>query len=130
MTETLASFRGGVSCTRAALAPQLTLSGSTAENPEELTALSFSAAALPDFPGTLQDVQVEHRGGAQYRIASGAREWLIEAEAVHLHREVAARFYRAIPPRRAPWRKRLFWRLVLILAASRAGLAALKALRR
>jgi hypothetical protein len=130
MPETLASFRGSVSCTRAALAPQLTLSGSTAASPPEEITLAFSAASLPDCPGTLQDVQVEHLGGAQYRISSGSREWRIESDAVHLHREVAARFYRAIPPRAAPWRKRMFWRLVLILAASRAGVALLKALRR
>ena len=130
MPETLATFRGSVSCTRAALAPQLTLSGSTAESPGEETALGFSATAPPDCPATLQDVRVEHLGGTQYRISSGARAWLIESRAVHLHREVAGRFYRAIPPRPAPWRKRVFWRLVLMLAASRAGLAALRALRR
>jgi hypothetical protein len=49
---------------------------------------------------------------------------------VHLHRDLAAQFYRAIPPRPAPWAKRVFWRLVLGLAASRAGLALLRALRR
>ena len=98
--------------------------------PGEQTALAFSATAPPDCPATLQDARVEHLGGTQYRISSGARAWLIESRAVHLHREVAGRFYRAIPPRRAPWRKRVFWRLVLMLAASRAGLAALRALRR
>jgi hypothetical protein len=49
---------------------------------------------------------------------------------VHLHREIAPQFYRAIPPRPAPWAKRVFWRMVLALAASRAGLALLRALRR
>ena len=130
MPETLATFRGSVSCTRAALAPGLTLVGATAESPDELTALAFSGAPPPECPDTLQDAQVVHLGGTQYRISSGAREWLIESQAVHLHREVAERFYRAIPPRTAPWRKLVFWRLVLIVAASRAGLAALRVLRR
>jgi len=49
---------------------------------------------------------------------------------VHLHREVAAQFYHAIPPRRAPWAKRMFWRTVLALGASRMGLRLLRALRR
>jgi len=130
MPETLATFCGSVSCTRAAVAPGLTLVGGTAESPDELTALAFNAAPPPDCPDSLQDAHVEHLGGTQYRIASGARAWLIESTAVHLHREVAERFYRAIPPRRAPWRKRVFWRLVLMAAASRAGLAALRVLRR
>jgi len=41
---------------------------------------------------------VEHLGANQYRIASPPREWVIAAAAVHLHREIAAQFYRAIPP--------------------------------
>lgn len=34
------------------------------------------------------------------------------------HRDVTAEFYRAVPPRAVPWRKRLFWRAVLALAAT------------
>ncbi len=49
---------------------------------------------------------------------------------MHLHREIAAQFYRAIPPRPVPLLKRWFWRVVLALATSRAGLAALRVLRR
>jgi hypothetical protein len=73
------------------------------------------------------------RGGAgagRYRIASPAGDWLINARAVHLHRDVAPPFYRALPPRPVPPGKRLFWRLVLALAASRAGLSILRSLRR
>jgi hypothetical protein len=130
MPEPLATFRGLVRCYRAAQAPGLTLQGDTAERPGEETALAFSAPAPADFPETLQDVRVERLSDGQYRIGSGSREWLIGAAPVHLHREIAALFYRAIPPRPAPWGKRAFWRVVLILAGSRLGLAALKALRR
>jgi hypothetical protein len=130
MPEVLAAFRGPVSCTRSACVPALTLSGASALPASGEMALAFSAASLPDLPDTLQDAVVEQLGRGQYRIVSAAREWLISARAVHLHREIAAEFYRAIPPRPVPWRKRLFWRAVLALAASRAGLAALKALRR
>jgi hypothetical protein len=108
----------------------LTLSGMSAASPSEETAFTFSAAVPVECAGTLEDAVVEHLEGAHYRIRSGAREWPVEATAVHLHREIAARFYHAIPPRRAPWSKRLFWRAVLVLAASSTGLAALKVLRR
>jgi hypothetical protein len=130
MPERLATFRGVVHCRRAATVPGLTLSGNTAEAPEEPTALAFSATAPADLPATLQDAVVDHLGGAKYRIVAERREWLIASPAVHLHREIAAQFYRAIPPRPVPWAKRVFWRVVLALAASRAGLALLRALRR
>lgn len=130
MPELLAAFRGPVRCTRSAGVPALTLSGKSAQPPGGEMALAFSASALPELPDTLQDAVVEHLGGEEYRIRSAAREWLISASAAHVHGEIAAQFYRAIPPRRAPWGKRLFLMSVLVLAASRVGLAALKALRR
>jgi hypothetical protein len=129
MSERLATFCGVVHCRHAHTVPGLILSGSTAEE-EEPTTLAFSAAAPADLPVTLQDVVVDHLGGADYRIGAGQREWLISSPAVHLHRGIAAQFYRAIPPRPAPWTKRVFWRVVLSLAASRAGRALLRALRR
>jgi hypothetical protein len=130
MPERLATFRGVVHCRRAGAVPGLTLSGATAEAPDEPTALAFSAAAPADLPGTLEDAVVDHLGGTHYRIGAGHGEWLIKAQAVHLHREIAPQFYRAIPPRPAPRAKRVFWRVILALAASRAGLALLRALRR
>ena len=69
-------------------------------------------------------------GAGRYRIVSGERAWLLSARAVHVSREVAIPFYRALPPRAVPLSKRLFWRTVLALAGSRAGLALLRALRR
>ena len=130
MPERLASFRGEVHCECADRVPGLTLEGNTWEAPEEPTALAFSAGAPADLPATLEDAAVEHLGGTQYRISAGSRSWLISASAVHLHRQIAAQFYRAIPPRRTPWAKRVFWWAVLSLAASRAGLTLLKMLRR
>lgn len=78
----------------------------------------------------LEDPIVDRLDDRRYRIASPPREWLVAASAIHLHREVAATFYRAIPPRSAPWGKRLFWRLVLALAARSWGKRLLLALRR
>ena len=129
MSERLATFRGAVSCTRARDVPGLTLTGMTAEAPDEPTALAFSAAAPADLPETLHDAVVERLGDGGYRIASASGEWLLPASAAHLHRDVAAGFYRAIPPRPVPWSKRAFWRVVLALAGSRAGLATLRRLR-
>jgi hypothetical protein len=132
MPERLATFSGPVHCESSAGVPRLTLTGSsTLEAPGEPTTLAFTASAPADLPATLADpVAVDDLGGAHYRISAGRREWRIDSKAVHLHREVAAQFYRAIPPRPAPWPKRVFWRMVLALAATRAGLALLKALRR
>jgi hypothetical protein len=130
MPEPLVSFRGAVRCARARGPLGVTLSGETPERPGEPTALAFSAAAPPGLPESLDDAVVERLGADQYRISSPPREWLIAAPAVHLHREIAAQFYRVIPPRPVPLPKRWLWRVVLALAASRAGLAALRALRR
>lgn len=130
MPEALASFRGTVRCERSAQAHALILSGRSAETGGEEISLILSASAPPECPASLDDAFVEHLGGRQYRIRSASREWQVEAGAVHLHHEIAAAFYRAIPPRPAPWRKRLFWRVVLALARTRAGLAALAMLRR
>jgi hypothetical protein len=130
MPEPLVTFRGAVRCRRAPGPLGLTLIGATPERPGETTALAFSAAAPAGFPDALEDAVVERLGANQYRIASPPREWVIAAAAVHLHREIAAQFYRAIPPRPVPLAKRWWWRIVLALAASRAGLAVLRALRR
>ncbi len=78
---------------------------------------------------------VRFRGAVRCRRAPGPlgltpREWVIAAAAVHLHHEIAAQFYRAIPPRPVPPSRRWLWRIVLALAATRAGLAVLRALRR
>lgn len=130
MPEPLVTFRGAVRCARAPGPLGVTLIGATPERPGEPTALAFSAAAPAGLPDTLDNAAVEHLGGDWYRIYSAPREWVIAAAAVHLHREIAAQFYRAIPPRAVPLTKRWLWRAVLALAASRAGLALLRALRR
>jgi hypothetical protein len=130
MPEPLVTFRGAVRCARARGPLGVTLIGETPERPGEPTALAFSAAAPAGLPDTLDNAVVERLGADQYRIYSPPREWMIAAAAVHLHREIAAQFYRAIPPRPVPLPKRWLWKVVLALAASRAGLAALRALRR
>jgi hypothetical protein len=130
MAEVLATFRGPVRAQRAAGPLGLTLSGETSEQPGAPTALAFSAAAPADFPDTLADALIERLAPGEYRITSAARQWRLGARAVHLTREVAGEFYRALPPRPVPAGKRFFLRIVFALAASRAGFALLRALRR
>jgi hypothetical protein len=48
---------------------------------------------------------------------------------VHVHREIATSFYRAIPPRIPQWSKRLFFRVVLAMMSSSWGKRVLLALR-
>jgi hypothetical protein len=130
MPEPLIRFHGRVHCERCAEPLGLTLSGVSAAPPGERALLAFSSRAPAEFPDTLEDVVVERLDAHGYRIASAARAWVIAASAVHLHFEVAAPFYAALPPRRVPLLKRALWRVLLAVAASRRGLALLAALRR
>jgi hypothetical protein len=114
-------FRGGVSCRRDAGPLALTLVGRTTDRPDELVTLAFAGSAPSNLPEALEDATAEQVGAGRYRIRSGPREWLVSARSTHLHREVATTFYRAITPRRVPWSKRLFWRVVLGLAANPVG---------
>jgi hypothetical protein len=125
------TFRGGVSCRRDASGPLgLTLIGRTADHPEEKVSLAFAGRAPETLPEVLEDPTVYRIDERRYRIASTPREWLVEATGVHIHREVTTAFYRAIPPRTAPWSKRFFWRVVLALAGSSWGKRLLLSLRR
>lgn len=127
----IVAFRGGVSCRRDSNGPLgLTLLGWTSDHPDEKVSLAFSGRAPDTLPEVLEDATVDRVRMGTYRIVSASREWLVEARAVHLHREIATSFYRAIPPRTAPWSKRLFWRVVLGMAASEWGKRLLLTLRR
>jgi hypothetical protein len=123
-------FRGGVSCRRDDEPLGLTLLGRTTDYPDEIATLAFAASSVPAMPEALEDATVEQLETGRYRVRSGKREWIIAARSAHLHREVSANFYRAITPRPVPWHKRLFWRVVLGMAASRLGKSLLLALRR
>jgi hypothetical protein len=109
-------FSGWICCRRDGEGPLgLILVGRTVDHPEEVVHFAFSCRAPQDLPDALEDATVERLDERRWRIASGGREWLLDC-AGHLHREIAGAFYRAIPPRAVPWRKRLFWRVVLKLA--------------
>ena len=126
----IAAFCGTVRCTpETGASPGLTLRGTSAADPAEHLILSFIGASGAELPATLDAPSVVAVGVHRYRIESGPRRWLIQARALHLHRDVRAAFLQAVPPRRAPLGKRLFWRAVLSLARRGAGLRLLSALR-
>jgi len=123
-------FAGPVRCQRGAPPFALTLSGATQTPAAGRFTLTFSGSVPSDLPETLSGASVRSCGEGGYRIESGTREWQVTGGSLSATREVAAAFYAALPPRPVPVVKRLFWRLVLALAASRAGLVLLRALRR
>lgn len=126
----VAAFQGAVSCRREdGAAAGMTLVGAAADNPGERLILTLMGTAPCDLPGTLPAAKVIALDGQRYRIESPPREWLLSARSMHAHRDVGTTFYRAIPPRSVPWKKRLFLRLVLLLAGARLGRGLLRALR-
>jgi hypothetical protein len=124
------TFRGGVSCRRDTNGPLgLTLIGWTADYPDERASVSFSGNAPENLPEVLEDPTVFRIDARHFRILSAPRDWIVEATAVHIHREIATSFYRAIPPRIPPWSKRLFFRVVLAMMSNSWGKRLLLALR-
>jgi hypothetical protein len=101
----------------------------TENQPQEKVSLAFSGHAPESLPDALENATVEYLGPSTYRITSAPHEWIVDASAVHLHREIAARFYAAVPPRTPPWPRRLFFRLVLALIARPWGKRLLLKLR-
>jgi hypothetical protein len=123
----IAAFRGTVRCRRDPAGPlAITLEGFESGEP---LSVAFSGATDPGLPEALEDAVVERLAPTHYRIAAGARDWVIGAAAVHVHRDVSRVLHQALPPRPAPAARRLVLRLALRLAGSRAGLAVLRALR-
>jgi hypothetical protein len=128
---TVAAFTGSVRCRREPGGPLgLTLEGRSAGQGGEELALAFAGQAPADLPERLEDARVESHAPLEYRIVAGGREWRLTARALHVHRNVGAAFYRAIPGRPAPLKRRGLYRVLLALARSRAGLALLRAARR
>jgi len=127
----IAVFRGPATCGReTGVSPGFTLRGVSARNAQDSLIVTFLGNAPEDLPRRLTAPSVQAVGSQCYRIASPPRQWLIWARALHVHRDVRGGFFRAIPPRVVPLRKRLFWASVLAMARSRAGLRLLRALRR
>ncbi|MDE2263024.1 MAG: hypothetical protein KGL45_10915 [Gammaproteobacteria bacterium] len=124
----LAAFQGPVACRRTADA--LILTGAAADCADDILILTFIAPAVAGLPERLAGAAVRAAGGCRYRIVSGSRDWAVEAASVHVHRDIGKAFYRAVPPRPTPLKKRLLWGVVLALAGTRGGKRLLLSLRR
>lgn len=124
----LAAFRGRVTCRRARNA--LTLSGSDADSADDYLILTFVSASVPEVPDSLTDATIHAADERHYRITSASRDLIVEATSLHVHHDIGRAFYQAVPPRTAPLKKRLFWRVVLVLAGTRAGKRLLLSVRR
>jgi hypothetical protein len=124
----LAAFRGTVRCRRTANA--LILTGAAADCIDDSLILTFISSTPPDLPDSLTAVSVSAVDGRHYRITSASQDVIVEATSHHLHRDIGKVFYRAVPPRRVPLSKRLFWGAVLRLVGSRTGKRVLLSLRR
>lgn len=112
-------FAGSVECRRSGGAASITLVGRDAAG--EPVHLALLAPAPADLPPRLDAASVECLEAQRYRISADGRAWTVVAPRAYLHYDVSEAFYRAVPPRPVPLAKRLFWRLVLSAAATRAG---------
>ena len=124
MSDTVASFSGRVECRRQAGGPLgLTLVGHSADRRGDSCQLSFQGESPSDLPPYLDDVTVRRLEAGRYLLAGSGREWTVEARHAYWQRDVSPAFYRAIPPRVPPFARRLFFRLLLTLAATSFGRA-------
>jgi hypothetical protein len=107
------SFPGGLECHRYAGPAGVTLVGRTTRG--DTLHLSLLGAMPEDLPARLEAAELERVDAEHYRISSNGRAWVVPAKPF-LHYDLSAAFYAALPPRRVPLRKRLFWRLLLAAA--------------
>lgn len=83
--------------------------------------LSLIGEQAPELPAVLADMTFEALTAPQVVLRSGTREWRMACRTWQLHRDAGAAFYAAIPPRLAPWTRRLAWRVLLAAAATAPG---------
>lgn len=118
------AFRGNVQVQQVTSGPlNLTLIGEPNDGSQEITYLAFANATELGLPQSLDDASVDRLGAQSYHITAADGEWTFDAQSMHLHRDVSREFYTVVPPRPAPWSKRLFWRAVLGIAATSFGRA-------
>jgi hypothetical protein len=121
-------LRGPVRCRRSRNA--LTLTGAAADSDGDILIVTLTTSVVPDVPDSMGAASIRAVDAQHYRIATGSQDWIVAATTVHVHRDIGDVFYRAIPPRAVPLRKRLFWRVVLALAGTGVGKRLLLAARR
>jgi hypothetical protein len=120
----LIALAGTVQCEQPAGAVNLVLRGqadvvpgATPDASGGLTEVLFSDATEVTLPAGLHDVRVSELPGTDvarhFRLQGPQLALELKARSVQLHRDVAAAFYRAVPPPRVPLRLRLGWSLLL-----------------
>jgi hypothetical protein len=127
---------GEVACLRKpGEAAGLALSG--AEACGMRTVVTFGIEDPPGLPPRLEGVTVmelpgssEPAGSRRFRIVSGSSSWSFDAKSLHVHRDVSEAFFVAVPPRRAPFDRRLFFDLLPMFAGNTLGRKLLRAVRR
>lgn len=121
----------------------LMLTGHEAGTPARVTELAFCGALPPvdrrGLPSRLDYAEIDSadppRETTHYRLRfgegeAGEREIVIVARNAFVHRDVSIALCAAIPPRKAPWLRRVAWRALPAIVASRTGRRILLALRR
>ncbi|MBS0365845.1 MAG: hypothetical protein JSR67_08495 [Proteobacteria bacterium] len=121
-------FAGAVQC-QATPAPAGAVLHGCARGSGEALQVFLQGEAARSLPPCLTDLRIEQPRPGEARLHSRELDTTLPVAALHVHRDVGAALAAAVPPRAAPWSKRLFWRMVLGLARSSAGLALLTALR-
>jgi hypothetical protein len=126
-TEVLARFSDAVQCRTDRGGPLgLTLIGYEGAVPVQV---SFVCAPPADWPERLEGAVVVREAPTHFRITEAHDARMLEASGVFVHRDVGRIVESVVPSRPAPLTKRLFWRVVLALAATSPGRRALRALR-
>lgn len=103
--------------------------------------IAFTAPQLPTLPSLLRNALIEERalpGGGEGQgalrrfvvVAERGRRFEIQARSVHVHRDARTPFFAAVPPARAPFARRIFFRLITAVVATRPGCGLLRRLRR
>jgi hypothetical protein len=123
MATTILRFAGPVKWVPGPARGGITLLGRLAETDGTETAaqLSLICQMPQQLPASFTDLTFEASTAPQIVLRSTAGEWRIACVTWQLHRDVGAMFYAAVPPRVAPWTRRLAWRLLLGTAATAPG---------
>lgn len=118
----IVQFRGLVRWEAGPGTAGFTLIGNIVEPQGGLTPAQLSLAGLqpPQLPPTLGDPTLEPRAEQVWVLRCDAREWTVRGT-WQLHRDVAAAFFAAVPPRATPWARRLGWGVLLAVATLRPG---------
>ena len=112
-------LRGRLECRRTGESGCVTLVGLDATG--RRFHLSLVGAPPEGLPARLDAASVIRLEGGRYAISAPGGAWDLAVSDAYLHYDLSEAFFRAVPPRRVPLAKRLFWRIILSAAASRVG---------